>query len=119
MSLLVHTFTRGPDGAMNFVEPAEQWQELAGFEDYRWKVYSSLTAKSIGMHILPTLVSSDIYVEGKDVVLLLAETELALANIDAFATEAQTTPKSLRPGLQNIVNACHQASKIGGGVVIW
>jgi hypothetical protein len=119
MTLLVNNFTRGADGVMRLVEPTEHSDELAGFETYRWKVYGSATARSLGMRILPQLASGDVYVEGTDVSLLLAETELALAHIDMFAAEADTVADSLRFRFQNIAKACQHASNAGGGVVIW
>jgi hypothetical protein len=119
MTLLVNTFTRSPDGAMQLAEPAEQSQELAGFESYRRKVYGGAMARSLGLQILPTLASSDLYVEGNDVARLLAEAELALANVEVFAAEAETTTDSLAQRFQNIATACRHALSTGGGVVIW
>lgn len=119
MTLLVNTFTRGPQGELQLAEAAEHSEELAGFENYRQKLYGSATAQSLGLRLLPTLTNSDLYAEGTDVGRLLAEAELALANIELFVSEAGATAENLRPRFQNIANACRQATSSGGGVVIW
>ena len=104
---------------MQLTEVAEHSQELAGFESYRQKLFGSAAAQSLGLRLLPTLTNCDLYAEGADVARLLAEAELALANIELFVPEAGASAENLRTRFQNIANACREATNSGGGVVIW
>jgi hypothetical protein len=119
MSLLVNAYTRDTDGRMEFIEPEDHAQELAGFESYRQRLYGSRAARSLGLQLLPTLDGGDVYVEGEAVEQLRAEAELALANIDLFVAEAEATAESLRHRFENIIAATRRAASVGGGVVIW
>ena len=119
MSLLVNAYTRGPDGRMTMIEPGDHSQELAGFESYRQHLYGSRAARALGLQLLPTLNSSDVYAEGEDVERLRAEAELAIANIGLFEEETGASSESLRVRFQNIIATTHRATEVGGGVVIW
>ena len=114
MSLLVNTYTRGPDGRMEIIEPEDHAQELAGFESYRQRLYGSQAARSLGLQLLPTLDGSDVYAKGEEVERLRAEAELALANIEMFVAEAEATAESLRPRFENIIAATGRAASVGG-----
>lgn len=119
MSLLVNVFTRMPDGKLVVIDPAEQSAELAGFESYRQKLYGGQAARALGLCLLPQLDGGDLYVEGAELEQLRREAEVALANIERFEAETQTTAERLRPRFENIIAATHRAAELGGGVVIW
>lgn len=119
MSLLVNAYTRDPEGRITIINPAEHWQELAGFESYRQQLYGSRAARALGLLLLPTLDGGDIYAEGAEVKRLRAEAELALAHVESFVAEAEATVESLRPRFENIIAAARRAAEVGGGVVIW
>jgi hypothetical protein len=104
---------------MQFIEPEDHSQELAGFESYRQKLYGSRAARELGLRILPTLDGSDVYAEGEDVERLRVEAELALTNIGRFEAETGATAEGLRSRFENIIAATRQAVALGGGVVIW
>lgn len=119
MTLSVSAYVRGPNGEMEFIEPSHPSEELAGFESYRQTLYASHAARSLGLSILPTLDGGNVYADGEDVGRLLAEAELALANIDRFEAELGVNAESLRPRFENIAADARRASDAGGGVVIW
>jgi HEPN domain-containing protein len=104
---------------MEFIEPDNPSDELAGFESYRQKLYASQAAVSLGLKLLPSLATENVYAEGSDLERLLGEAELALANIGLFEVELGASAESLRPRFENIICAIHRASRLGGGVVIW
>jgi hypothetical protein len=119
MTLVVNAYVRDSSGAIDFIEPDSPSEELAGFESYRQKLYGSQAAVSLGLRLLPSLATEDVYAEGPDLERLRGEAELALANIGLFEAESGASAESLRPRFENIICAVHRASRVGGGVVIW
>lgn len=119
MSLLVNVYTRTPDGKKVVIDPAETGCELAGFESYRQKLYGSQAAQALGLCLLPQLDGGDLYVEGAELEQLRQEAEEALADIERFESETQTTAERLRPRFENIIAATRRAAELGGGIVIW
>jgi len=119
MSLSVSVYVRGASGEMNFVEPESDSAELAGFESYRTTLYGSQAAKSLGLTLLPSLATHDVFAEGTELERLRRESELALANIDKFVAESGAPGERLRCRFENIIAAVDKARRLGGGVVIW
>ena len=70
---------------MDFIEPDSPSEELAGFESYRKKLYGSQAAVSLGLRLLPSLATQDLYAEGPQLERLRGEAELVLANIGSFS----------------------------------
>ncbi|MFO0809144.1 MAG: hypothetical protein U0746_11005 [Gemmataceae bacterium] len=119
MSLLVNAYTRNESGAMQFLDPEDHGQELAGFEVYRTTFYGGKAARSLNLRLLPSLVEGDLYVEGAALTDLREEANRILSNMDLFTEEAVADGDSLRFRIQNILGAVQRATKAGGGVVIW
>jgi hypothetical protein len=119
MTLVVSVYVRDSSGSMDIIEPDSPSEELAGFESYRQKLYGSQVAVSLGLKLLPSLATKDVYAEGPALEQLRDEAELAIANIGLFEAESGASAESLRPRFENIICAVHRASRVGGGVVIW
>jgi hypothetical protein len=119
MSLLVNAYTRGDGGEMVILEPNDHSEELAGFEVFRKTFYGGQTARSLGLRLLPILADADLYVEGRDLEILQAESKLVVQNIYRFVEEAAAETERLRFYMQNILNAIARARTVNGGVVVW
>ncbi|HVJ69460.1 MAG TPA: hypothetical protein VM510_15900 [Caulifigura sp.] len=120
MSLLVNTYTRGQSGDMVCLDPPNSWEELAGPESYRQKFYGSVAAKSLGLEMLPSLSSGDLYVESiAGLEMLQREAQQMLDNLGLFTSEAGADYESLRPRILNILAAVQRAIDVNGCVVIW
>jgi hypothetical protein len=119
MTLVVNAYIRDSSGSMDIIELDSPSQELAGFESYRQKLYGSQVAVLLGLTLLPSLTTKDVYAEGSDLGQLLSEAELAIANIGLFEAESGVIAESLRARFENIICAVHRASRLGDGVVIW
>jgi hypothetical protein len=104
---------------MDFIEPDNPSEELAGFESDRQKLYGSQAAVSLGLKLLPSLATEDMYAEGPDLERLRGEVEFALVNIGLFEVESGASAENLRSRFENIICAIHRVSRVGGGVVIW
>ena len=119
MSLLVNVYVRDENGQMSFIEPEHPSQELVGFESYRQVLYGSHAAISLGLTLLPSLATGDVYAQGDDLAHLRSDAERALSNIELFESEAGVEAERLRPRFENILRAVGMAEGVGGGGVIW
>lgn len=119
MTLSVHAYTRKEDGGMEFIEPAESFQDMAGFESFRTEFYGSKAARVLGLTLLPALANADLYLSPEELPTLEAETQLILQNVDQFTEEAGKDSERLSFYLHNILNAISLAKQANGHVVIW
>lgn len=146
MSLTVGTYTLTPEGKMAGIYPPivqfwrepgfkdltseqqlQRWREvnpnpgkdMAGPENYRWKLWGSEAVLSLGCTLLPTLRTTDIYATGEQLDQLACEVELLQANIGLVYRLADSDVNSVEHYLQNMAEAIARARAINGGVVIW
>lgn len=118
MTLLVNTFKRNQDGEL-IIDDTEHSLELAGFESFRTTFYGSHAAKELGLTILPSLATQDVWVSGSELSGLRREVEIVLDHLNQFVEESQCGLDTLQQRAFNILAAIDRAESIGGGVVIW
>ena len=112
MTLMVRPYMRDPvtgeevslGGRM-----APPRNELGGFECWRTEVYGSAVAKALGLRLLPSLTSTDIYAEGEDLDRLRQEAEM----LRAHAHQIHDDPSSIYFRLDNLLEAIGVAMKSG------
>ena len=119
MTLLVDAYRQNAIGEMEFLDPRDLSEELAGLEASRATFYGGRAARSLNLRLLPLLAERDLHVEGHDLTTLKDEANLVLANIGMFKEQACAGVDSLRSHVQNILTAITRAEHEGGGVVIW
>ncbi|MBR7838446.1 hypothetical protein KDL01_34590 [Actinospica durhamensis] len=85
MTLSVHVFTSGPDGAMEFPVDEPHGRTLAGFESWRRTVWGSERVRALGAAYFPRLAHEDLYIEPGLVVELQRECALLRANLQVVA----------------------------------
>lgn len=86
MSLSVQAYRRSPvTNERVYLAPTLPCNDVAGFEVYRRTVYGCMTARQLGLTLLPSLGDgADIYAEGEDLARLQREVDLLLANVPAL-----------------------------------
>lgn len=119
MTLSVHAYRRSEAGEMEFIDPIDSTEELAGFESFRKTFYGGATARSFGLQLLTSLAESNVYAEGQLLAILEAEANVILQNIEQFVPEARAEIDTLQFRVQNILRAIARARQFQGGVVIW
>ena len=119
MTLSVHAYQRNEAGEMEFIEPSDGSQDLAGFESFRKTFYGGSIARSLGLRLLPSLAESNVIAEGNDLVTLQNEATIILRNLEHFVPEAKAEVETLRFRVKNILGAVDRAQQVHGGVVIW
>ncbi|MFY0532165.1 hypothetical protein [Nannocystis pusilla] len=106
----------GPVGSMRELAAEPPRNHLAGPERWRSKVYGSDTARALGLTLLPTLISQDIYAEGDELDVLEREVEVLLGNTGRWPALGLD---ELRFHLLNIIEAIRLArTDAHGGVYI-
>lgn len=118
MSLTVEPYVRDSGGIAVQREGGSQSQKLAGFESWRCEVWGSDAALALGLSLLPTLRSSDVYAEGDDLTRLENELGTLLEHVESVASQTRKAPELIRENAQNILTAISRARELGGGVVI-
>jgi hypothetical protein len=119
MSLLVNVYTRDENGKMEFIDPEDSSEELAGFEAFRRTFYGGQTALSMGLQLLPQLAQTDLYCEFAELEQLKEEANMIQKNVGSFTREAGKDEECLQFRIKNILAAISRAERVGGGVVIW
>ena len=116
MTLIVLAYRRMPDNTLADI-PLDSAHDgdstMAGFESMRWKFYDGEAASRLNLRLLPQLATADLWVEGKHLADLNAETSLLLQNLAPEEVEYW----SYRLG--NIVNAIERASVFGDEGVVY
>ncbi|MEI8383318.1 MAG: hypothetical protein WCJ09_24585 [Planctomycetota bacterium] len=119
MTLSVHAYRRNEAGEMEFIEPSDGSQDVAGFESFRKTFYGGNMARLFGLRLLPSLAESNVFAEGNDLAALHNEATIIMQNLEQFAPEAKADVATLRFRVQNILGAVNRAQQAHGGVVIW
>lgn len=101
MSLSVQAYRRNPvTNERVYLAPTPPCNDVAGFEVYRRTVYGCLTARQLGLTLLPLLGDGvDIYAEGEDLARLQREVDLLLANVPVIAVDAAAPGQRVCLGL--------------------
>ena len=119
MSLSVHTFIRDAAGELNLLEPEHPGEELAGTEEFRFKLYASPLSTRLGFKWLPMLARENLCVEGDDLQALKLEVLEVMNCLDEFALVSGSSAETISHRVGNILRALERAETIRGGVVIW
>jgi hypothetical protein len=119
MSLLVDVYRDNAVGEMEFLDPKDPSEEMAGLDVFRETFYGGRAARSLGLRLLPLLAERDLCVNGDGLTMLKDEATVVLENIGIFMDQAGTDVDFLRSHIQNILAAVERAQQEGGGVVIW
>jgi hypothetical protein len=119
VSLLVNAYKRDEAGKIVFLDPDDGSHELAGFESFRHSFYGGQAARALGLRLLSSLATCDLYVEGDELLLLQTEVQCVMEKIDLFTSEANKDHERLDFYIQNILDAIARARNAQGGVVIW
>lgn len=93
-------------------------RELAGFENWRTKVYSSSIVKSFNAKFLPQLVDSDLWVENQDLEEFSQEIRLLLDNVKLISKNTGYNSEVITHRLNDILQATKKAKTRNYGVVI-
>ncbi|WAS97965.1 hypothetical protein [Nannocystis punicea] len=80
MTLITHAYVREADGGMRTLDAEPPRNDLAGPERWRVTVYGSDAARALGLTLLPTLATEDVYAEGEELDVLEREIQVMLAN---------------------------------------
>ena len=101
MSLSVQAYRRNPvTNERVYLAPTPPCNDVAGFEAYRRTVYGCMTARQLGLTLLPSLGEGvDISAEGEDLAQLRREVDLLLANLPAIAVDAAAPASRVILGL--------------------
>lgn len=118
MSLPVEPYVRDSGGIAVQREGGSQSHKLVGFESWRREVWGSDAALALGLSLLPTLRSSDLYAEGDDLARLESELAILLEHVESVASQTRKGAELIRENAQNILTAISRARELGGGVVI-
>jgi hypothetical protein len=119
MSLSVHAFVRDAADELNLLEPEHPGEELAGTEDFRFKLYASPLSIQLGFKLLPRLARENLLAEGDDVQMLKLEALEIINHLEAFAVVSEISGETIAHRIGNILRALEQAVTVQGGVVIW
>jgi hypothetical protein len=122
MSLSVDPYFREPDRRVAVqYEGGSQSHTLAGFESCRKDFYGSAAAVSLGLSLLPSLRTTDLYAEGEDLDRLEQEVVTLLKHVEFVSEQTRFGVEFILGRLNNILGAIGKARELGpgGGVVIW
>jgi hypothetical protein len=117
MTLLVCAYKRLADGSIEWLAESLPGSDLAGFESMRQTFWGSDSAKGLGLVLLPTLASADIWAEGTDLDVLETEIAILSAHLDTVAEQQDYWLVRLA----NVKNAIGRAKRVParhGGVYI-
>lgn len=113
MTLLVTAYRITRDAEGEKTEQIECSSNLAGTEETRATFFGQLGERSLGLVMLPSLATTDIYARGYELKRLMDEVSLLMAHL----TSAELTYWQFR--LTNILQAIDAASAYGpDGLVI-
>ena len=117
MSLLVYAFQLDERQQMRELPGQEPSRQLGGFEADRQNIYGSEIAISLGLTLLPTLRTTDVFAMGEDLKRLESELDILAANIDLFGEASEHVDRKLK----NIRHALALAQAVedeGGGIYL-
>jgi|GEM_PF-2324358 hypothetical protein len=125
MSLAVDVFVVDDNGEMCVLDVPAGCSDLAGFEDWRTRVWGSQAARELGARLLPRLVDGDLVVSADQVPDLMAECSLLRAGLAAISPDGEGEApdergiRQVSERLANIESAAARARSCGGGVIVW
>jgi hypothetical protein len=125
MTLSVHVFLVGNDGARTLLETPTMGAELAGFESFRVSVWGGDAVRALGTRFFPVLAGDDLVVAPEDIAAFLEECGVLRANLDTIAPQGDPGHthawylEIVSTRLANIEAAAQRALHAGGGVLIW
>src|SRR5688572_4684603 len=121
MSLTVEPYVRDSRGCIAVQhEGGSQAHRLAGHESSRRDLWGSDAAISLGLSLLPSLRTKDLYAEGDDLARLEKEVQTLLEHIESVSEQTRCGADYIRERAQNILAAIKRAREFGpdAGVVI-
>ncbi|MFE6868157.1 hypothetical protein ACFVFS_16530 [Kitasatospora sp. NPDC057692] len=125
MSLTVHVFLVDARGEVRVQDTPEGHADLAGFEDWRTRVWGSEAVRSLGAGFFPVLAGADLHVEPEDVPAFLRECRLLRENLERIVAEtepvrtAEEHREAISARLAIIEDTAGRALTLGGGVLVW
>ncbi|MCX4969508.1 hypothetical protein OHA98_33075 [Streptomyces sp. NBC_00654] len=119
MTLLVHTYLPGEEGAWDFLDDPPDGRDMAGFESCRTRLWGAEPARALGARFLPRLATDMLLVEPEEVADFLAECELLRPHTEALAAHGGYRADYVAQRLANIAAAGERARAVGGGVIVW
>jgi hypothetical protein len=121
MSLTVEPYFRDSRGYVAVQhEGGSQSHKLAGSESCRADFYGSAAAISLGLSLLPSLRTTDLYAEGDDLARLEQEVQTLLQRAEFVSEQTRFGVDFIQEKSHNILAAIRRARELGpgGGVVI-
>ncbi|MFB7473571.1 hypothetical protein [Kitasatospora sp. NPDC056184] len=125
MSLTVHVFLVDAGGETRVQDTPEASADLAGFEDWRTRVWGSEAVRSLGAGFFPVLAETDLHVQPEEVPAFLRECRLLRENLGRIVAETQPVRtveehgEAISARLAIIEDTAGRALTLGGGVLIW
>jgi hypothetical protein len=124
VSLRVDVFVVDEDGEMQVLDTPDGCQDLAGFENWRTKVWGSEPVRALGARFFPVLAEGDLAVEPDQVPDFLKECARLRAGLDAIVAadpdaDREVLKDVISVRLANIQIAAGRALGLGGGVLVW
>lgn len=116
MTLSVSPYIRDAEGNLEWLEMPSGFNELAGTEATRKTFWGSDRLKSLGLNILPGLISADIFAEDTELRVLESEIDNLLINLSSICNDEEFDYWNFR--LSNIKEAIRLAKENNGGVCI-
>lgn len=118
MSLLVNIRIYDKSGEYTEIE-LDNGKDLAGGERFRFNLYGSNLAESLGFKLLPQLKQHDLYVESQKLDELENELKTILEKVEEFSRVAESELEYVKDRVRNVLNAVQIAKKVNGVLVIW
>ena len=118
MSLSVNIRIYDESGEYTEIE-LDNGRDLAGGERFRFKLYGSNLAESLGFKLLPQLKQHDLYVESQKLDELENELKTIQEKVGEFSRAAESDQEYVKARVQNVLKAVQIARKVNGVVVIW
>ena len=111
MSLLIFAYRIDETDHVQELPGQESTHQLGGFEVDRRNIYGSDVARSLGLTLLPTLLTDDLYATGDDLDKLEREVDHLMENVHLFGDDAERVTSKLA----NIRIALSLARAVEGG----
>ena len=116
MTLSVSPYIRDEEGNLEWLEMPSGFNELVGTEVTRKTFWGSDRLKSLGLNILPSLISTDIFAEKNELGVLENEIDHLISNLSSMYKGEEFNYWNFR--LSNIKEAIGVAKEKNGGVCI-
>jgi hypothetical protein len=89
MTLIVSPYRRHADGSLEWLSVPSPHTDLAGVEASRHTFWNASATEPLGLSLVRTLASADVYAEGPDLELLAREVEQLRSHLSLFPGEEE------------------------------